>query len=76
MKNNLKNKKRDMKKLKFNLENELKDEWREWNNKAHPEDQMSFVDFADEVRSFKDYTVKVERNCWGENKIWFTYNKN
>ena len=64
-----------MKKKVFYLENELRDEWRKWNSKAHPEDQMSFIDFAEEVGSYKGYTVKVERDNWGENKIWFTYNK-
>ena len=43
-----------MKKKVFYLENELRDEWRKWNSKAHPEDQMSFIDFIDEVGSYKD----------------------
>ena len=62
-----------MKKHVFYLENELRDEWRKWNSKAHPEDQMSFIDFIDEVGSYKGYKVELRRDNYGDHKIAFVY---
>lgn len=42
------------------LEMELKKEWDNWQSKAHPEDMMSFLDYAEEAYSFNGYKVKVE----------------
>jgi len=30
-------------------EKELRAEWEKWNREAHPEDQMSFTDYLDEI---------------------------
>tara|TARA_R100001463_G_scaffold45302_1_gene93511 strand:+ start:632 stop:814 length:183 start_codon:yes stop_codon:yes gene_type:complete len=53
------------------LEQELRNEWRRWQGRVHEDDMMSFVDFAEEVGSFKGYTVELERNSWGDYKIRF-----
>ena len=39
------------------LEQELRNEWRRWQGRVHEDDMMSFVDFAEEVGTFKGYTV-------------------
>ena len=62
-----------MKKKVFYLENELRDEWKKWNSKAHPEDQMSFIDFVDEIGSYKGYKVELKRDNYGDYKIVFVY---
>lgn len=53
------------------LEIELRKEWEIWNNKAHQEDMMSFLDFVDEVDSFNGHTVKVEDGFGMDMKIKF-----
>tara|TARA_R100001480_G_scaffold133093_1_gene130262 strand:+ start:60 stop:242 length:183 start_codon:yes stop_codon:yes gene_type:complete len=53
------------------LEQELRNEWRRWQGRVHEDDMMSFVDFAEEIGTFKGYAVELERNSWGDYKIKF-----
>ena len=53
------------------LEAELKAEWRNWENKCHPDDSMSFIDYCDEVSRFKGNLVVVDYETFGDVKILF-----
>tara|TARA_R110000822_G_scaffold175243_6_gene314938 strand:- start:99 stop:323 length:225 start_codon:yes stop_codon:yes gene_type:complete len=41
------------------LEKELKEDWKLWQAKAHPEDQMPFIEYAEDQGTYKGWTVKV-----------------
>ena len=54
------------------LEQQLRKDWLNWQNKAHTEDQISFIDFVSSITLYKGFKVKLKRNNWGEYKITFT----
>ena len=39
------------------LEQGLREEWKNWQMNAHPDDRMSFIDYAGEVGTFKGHRV-------------------
>ena len=51
------------------LEQQLKKDWLNWQNKAHTDDQMSFIEFVSSITLYKGFKVKLKR---GEYKITFT----
>ena len=60
--------------MKFYLHNELEKEWVNWNNKAHPEDQMSFIDYVEEIDTYKGYKIEIDRDNCGD-LIKFVYDR-
>lgn len=54
------------------LENQLKEDWKKWNNKVHQDDQMSFIDYVDEIDEYKGNSVSLERDRWGDFQILFS----
>lgn len=54
------------------LETQLREEYNKYQSKAHPEDQMSFLDYAQEVGSFKGYKVTVKLSWTSDCQIIFT----
>jgi hypothetical protein len=54
------------------LEKELREEWNKWNNRVHLEDQMSFIDYVDEINEYKGSKVSLDRDQWGDMKILFS----
>jgi hypothetical protein len=53
------------------LEGELRQEWVNWQNNAHEDDQMSFIDYAMNVGRFKGYIVDVVEDIFGDLEIVF-----
>lgn len=47
------------------LEKELRAEWTKYQSKAHPEDAMSFVDYAQSIGRFKGNKVIVSESEFG-----------
>ena len=58
------------------LEEELKVEWVKYQNNAHEDDKMSFIDYVSEIHTFKGHRVIVKRDRLGECKITFNTVKN
>ena len=58
------------------LEEELKVEWVKYQNNAHEDDKMSFIDYVSEIHTFRGHRVIVERNNIGMYKIIFKTVKN
>ena len=46
-------------------EAELRADWVEWNRKAHPEDQVTFIDYLGEIG------VELEEEGNGEDGNWY-----
>ena len=53
------------------LESQLREDWKKWNNNAHPEDEMPFIDYVEEVDQYKGHRVKVDTQGW-DCKILFS----
>lgn len=53
------------------LEQGLREEWKNWQMNAHPDDRMSFIDYAGEVGTFKGHRVILERDRYGDVEIEF-----
>jgi len=53
------------------LEKELREEWNKWNNRVHPEDQMSFIDYVEEVDEYKGHKITLDTYGY-ECKILFS----
>ena len=53
------------------LEQGLREEWKQWQTNAHPDDRMSFIDYAGEVGTFKGHRVILERDRYGDVEIEF-----
>jgi hypothetical protein len=53
------------------LEGELRQEWVNWQNNANEDDQMSFIDYAMNVGYFKDYTIEVVTDRYGDYELLF-----
>tara|TARA_R110000751_G_scaffold75464_1_gene152032 strand:- start:280 stop:450 length:171 start_codon:yes stop_codon:yes gene_type:complete len=45
---------------KQKLEQELKNDWNKWQSKAHPEDRMSFIEYAEDLGTYKGYKIEVD----------------
>tara|TARA_R110001583_G_scaffold156716_1_gene308410 strand:+ start:187 stop:441 length:255 start_codon:yes stop_codon:yes gene_type:complete len=41
------------------LELELIEDWNKWQSKAHPEDKMSLIEYAEDLGVYKGYKVVV-----------------
>lgn len=41
------------------LVTELRKDWEKWQSKAHPEDQMPFIEYAEDLGVYKGYKVIV-----------------
>ena len=54
------------------LENLLKEDWKKWNNRVHQDDQMSFIDYVDEIDEYKGHRVSLDRDRWGDYRILFS----
>lgn len=50
---------------------ELREQWNNWQSKAHPEDRMSFIDYVEELDVFKGYKINLNRDRWGDIEINF-----
>ena len=61
--------------MKFYLYNELEKEWVNWNSKAHPEDQMSFIDYVEEIDTYKGYKIEIDRGDCGDLVKFVYYGK-
>tara|TARA_R110002049_G_C9154014_1_gene560515 strand:+ start:251 stop:451 length:201 start_codon:yes stop_codon:yes gene_type:complete len=53
------------------LELELRSKWLEWQNKSHLEDQMSFIDYVDELEVYKGYNIQVVENNYKNSILFF-----
>ena len=58
--------------MRFHLYNELEKEWKKWQSKAHPEDKMSFIEYAEDLGVYKGYKIEINRDDWGA-LIQFVY---
>lgn len=53
-------KSKNMNKKQLELEVKLREDWNKWQSKAHPEDRMSFIEYAGGLGVYKGY--KIETN--------------
>ena len=54
------------------LENQLKEDWKKWNSRVHQDDQMSFIDYVEEISEYKGHRVSLDRDHWGDFQILFS----
>ena len=57
--------------MKKGLEEQLREEYNKYQSKVHPEDQMSFIDYAQGIGTFKGYKVNVKESFDLDYKITF-----
>ena len=57
--------------MKKELEKQLREEYSKYQSKAHPEDQMSFVDYVQGIGTFKGYKVNVKESFSLDYQITF-----
>ena len=57
--------------MKKGLEEQLREEYNKYQSKVHPEDQMSFIDYAQGIGTFKGYKVNVKESFGLDYKIIF-----
>ena len=60
--------------MKKKLEKQLREEYNKYQSKAHPEDQMSFIDYVQELDTFKGYKIQVKTLFDLDYHIIFTKN--
>lgn len=48
------------------LELELIEDWNKWQSKSHPEDRMSFIEYAEDLGVYKGYKVIVNSHGYIE----------
>ena len=58
--------------MKKELEKQLREEYSNYQSKVHPEDRMSFIDYAQEIGIFKGYEVNVKTSYNLDYQITFT----
>lgn len=46
--------------MKKKLEKQLREEYNKYQSKVHPEDQMSFINYAQGLGTFKGYEIEVK----------------
>ena len=54
------------------LEKQLREEYNKYQSKVHPEDRMSFIDYAQGIGTFKGYKVNVKESYNLDYQITFT----
>lgn len=42
------------------LEVKLREDWNKWQSKTHPEDRMSFIEYAEDLGTYKGYKIEVD----------------
>lgn len=58
--------------MKKELEKQLREEYNKYQSKVHPEDRMSFIDYAQGIGTFKGYEVNVKTSYNLDYQIIFT----
>ena len=58
--------------MKKKLELQLRAEFEQYQAKAHPEDRMSFIDYAQGLGRFQGYNVAVKTSGYFDYIITFT----
>lgn len=58
--------------MKKELEKQLQEEYNKYQSKVHPEDRMSFIDYAQGIGTFKGYEVNVKTSYNLDYQITFT----
>jgi len=48
-----------MNKKQIELEVKLREDWNKWQSKAHPEDRMSFIEYAEDLGVYKGYKIEI-----------------
>ena len=48
--------------MKKELEKQLREEYNNYQSKAHQDDQMSFIDYVQGIGTFKGYKVQVKES--------------
>ena len=42
------------------LELELREDWNRWQSKSHPEDEMSFIEYAEGLGTYQGCKIKID----------------
>jgi hypothetical protein len=58
--------------MRKKLELQLRAAFEQYQAKAHPEDRMSFIDYAQDLGRFQGYKVNVKTGCYFDYVITFT----
>ena len=58
--------------MKKELEKQLREEYNNYQSKAHQDDQMSFIDYVHGIGTFKGYKVNVKTSFSLDYQITFT----
>ena len=61
--------------MKKKLEKQLREEYNKYQSKVHPEDRMSFIDYAQGIGTFKGYEVNVKTSFSLDYQITFKKEK-
>ena len=48
-----------MNKKQIELEVKLREDWNKWQSKVHPEDRMSFIEYAEDLGVYKGYKIEI-----------------
>jgi hypothetical protein len=57
--------------MKKGLEEQLREEYNNYQSKSHPEDRMSFIEYVQGIGTFKGYKVNVKELFGLDYKITF-----
>jgi predicted house-cleaning noncanonical NTP pyrophosphatase (MazG superfamily) len=57
--------------MKKGLEEQLREEYNNYQSKSHPEDMMSFIEYIQGIGTFKGYKVQVKESFNLDYKITF-----
>ena len=49
-----------IKKMSKQLELELREDWNKWQSKAHPEDRMSFIEYAEDLGTYQGCDIEID----------------
>jgi len=61
--------------MKKKLEKQLREEYNKYQSKVHPEDQMSFINYAQGLGTFKGYEIEVKTSFGLDYHITFKKEK-
>ena len=39
---------------------ELREDWNKWQSKVHPEDRMSFIEYAEDLGTYQGYDIEID----------------
>tara|TARA_R110002012_G_scaffold107446_4_gene249368 strand:+ start:498 stop:671 length:174 start_codon:yes stop_codon:yes gene_type:complete len=42
------------------LELELREDWNRWQSKAHPEDKMGFIEYAEDLGTYQGCKIEID----------------